>query len=51
LIFVFPEHVVAQDVNEGRISEHNVISIVALSGLIIFANIIRKKRKIDLKEK
>ena len=35
----------AQETTEGRITEHNVVSIVALAGLLLIAQVVRKSRK------
>ncbi|MCE7735111.1 MAG: hypothetical protein GPJ54_09555 [Candidatus Heimdallarchaeota archaeon] len=43
LYIIIPVH--AQEATEGRITEHNVVSIVALSGLLLFAQFVRKSRK------
>ncbi|OLS23053.1 MAG: hypothetical protein HeimC2_27930 [Candidatus Heimdallarchaeota archaeon LC_2] len=42
LIFIIP--VSAQDTTEGRITEHNVVSVVAFAGLVILVQLSRKYR-------
>ncbi|MHA2099138.1 MAG: hypothetical protein ACW99A_10655 [Candidatus Kariarchaeaceae archaeon] len=49
-ILVSAQRVFAEDATEGRIAEHNVVSVVALVGLLIFANIVRKSRKSNTNE-
>jgi hypothetical protein len=46
-----PSSVLAQNINEGRITEHNVVSLVALSGLVTISYLVRKQRKNASKEK
>ena len=44
VLFIFIIPVSGQDTTEGRITEHNVVSIVAFAGLVILVQLSRKYR-------
>lgn len=48
LLIFFSINVSAQETNEGRIAEHEIVSAVAFVGIAGTAYFVRKKRKNDV---
>ena len=46
LFFIIIIPVMAQEASEARITEHNVVSVVAVAGLLSFSYLVRKRRKL-----